>query len=96
MSVGPQCLTFVNQPNPEDGMTRMKHITAALMTTAAIGASAMGAQAANIAVIAGSIEDGFFNLIKKGVDDATSWSRPTAARSTTCAFRTTTTSAPTS
>ena len=52
-------------------MTRMKHITAALMTTAAIGASAMGAQAANIAVIAGSIEDGFFNLIKKGVDDAT-------------------------
>ena len=29
------------------------------------------AMAADIAVIAGSIEDGFFNLIKKGVDDAT-------------------------
>ncbi len=30
-----------------------------------------GAYAQDIAVIAGSIEDGFFNLIKKGVDDAT-------------------------
>jgi simple sugar transport system substrate-binding protein len=29
------------------------------------------AMAANIAVIAGSEQDGFFNLIKKGVDDAT-------------------------
>ena len=37
--------------------------TAALMSTTAM--------AADIAVIAGSIEDGFFNLIKKGVDDAT-------------------------
>lgn len=37
--------------------------TAALMST--------GAYAQDIAVIAGSIEDGFFNLIKKGVDDAT-------------------------
>lgn len=37
--------------------------TVALMSTSAM--------AANIAVIAGSIEDGFFNLIKKGVDDAT-------------------------
>ena len=37
--------------------------TSALMAT--------GAYAQDIAVIAGSIEDGFFNLIKKGVDDAT-------------------------
>ncbi len=37
--------------------------TVVLMSTSAM--------AANIAVIAGSIEDGFFNLIKKGVDDAT-------------------------
>ena len=49
-------------------MTRMKRTTAALLTTAAIVASTVGAQAADIAVIAGSIEDGFFNLIKKGVD----------------------------
>ncbi|MGB0659090.1 MAG: substrate-binding domain-containing protein [Mangrovicoccus sp.] len=37
--------------------------TAAMMSTSAF--------AVDIAVIAGSIEDGFFNLIKKGVDDAT-------------------------
>ena len=46
-----------------------------LLATATIGAVlAMGAgvaQAANIAVIAGSIEDAFMNKIKKGVDDAT-------------------------
>ena len=41
---------------------------AATTTAAMISTSAM---AADIAVIAGSIEDGFFNLIKKGVDDAT-------------------------
>lgn len=42
------------------------------MTMASVMAIGMGtASAANIAVIAGSIEDGFFNLIKKGVDDAT-------------------------
>ena len=43
-------------------------------TFAAASAAAMlstSAMAADIAVIAGSIEDGFFNLIKKGVDDAT-------------------------
>lgn len=38
-------------------------VAAALMSSSAM--------AADIAVIAGSIEDGFFNLIKKGVDDAT-------------------------
>lgn len=36
-----------------------------------VGLAAGTAMAANIAVIAGSEQDGFFNLIKKGVDDAT-------------------------
>ncbi|MER5173543.1 substrate-binding domain-containing protein [Thioclava sp. GXIMD2076] len=43
----------------------------ALLAASVLALSASGAMAANIAVIAGSIEDGFFNLIKKGVDDAT-------------------------
>lgn len=42
--------------------------TIAAATAAMISTSAM---AADIAVIGGSIEDGFFNLIKKGIDDAT-------------------------
>ena len=42
--------------------------TVAAATAAMISTSAM---AADIAVIGGSIEDGFFNLIKKGIDDAT-------------------------
>lgn len=52
-------------------MTHVKRSTTAFLATAAFVASTMGAQAADIAVIAGSIEDGFFTLIKKGVDDAT-------------------------
>ncbi|MEZ5478667.1 MAG: substrate-binding domain-containing protein [Thiolinea sp.] len=52
-------------------MKPMKKMLATL-TVAAIAAMGAGtANAAKIAVIAGSIEDGFFNLIKKGVDDAT-------------------------
>ncbi|MCA8883439.1 MAG: substrate-binding domain-containing protein [Rhodobacteraceae bacterium] len=43
----------------------------ATVATAVLATSAVPAFAADIAVIAGSIEDGFFNLIKKGVDDAT-------------------------
>ncbi len=39
--------------------------------TAVVACLSAGAYAQDIAVIAGSIEDGFFNLIKKGVDDAT-------------------------
>lgn len=43
-----------------------------LMTgAAALALIATGATAQDIAVIGGSIEDGFWNLIKKGVDDAT-------------------------
>ena len=41
------------------------------IAVAAVTLSAGVAMAANIAVIAGSVQDGFFNLIKKGVDDAT-------------------------
>lgn len=45
------------------GKTVVAATAAVMMSTSAM--------AADIAVIAGSIEDGFFNLIKKGVDDAT-------------------------
>ncbi len=45
------------------GKTIVAATVAVMMSTSAM--------AQNIAVIAGSIEDGFFNLIKKGVDDAT-------------------------
>ena len=48
-------------------MTFTKTIASA--ATAAVMAS--GAMAQDIAVIGGSIEDGFWNLIKKGIDDAT-------------------------
>lgn len=41
------------------------------LAVAAASFAAVSAMAANIAVIAGSEQDGFFNLIKKGVDDAT-------------------------
>ena len=47
---------------------KLTNAIAAATTAAMISTSAT---AADIAVIAGSIEDGFFNLIKKGVDDAT-------------------------
>lgn len=53
----------------------MKLFTNLLKSTAVAAvfmtASVATAPAADIAVIAGSIEDGFFNLVKKGVDDAT-------------------------
>ncbi len=51
-------------------MKTFKKIAIAAAITAATLASG-AAMAANIAVIAGSEQDGFFNLIKKGVDDAT-------------------------
>ena len=55
-----------------DGLTeeeidmRLTKLITAAATVAMMSTSAM---AADIAVIAGSVEDGFFNLIKKGVDD---------------------------
>lgn len=49
----------------------MKKFLSALATSVALTFAAAPAMAADIAVIAGSEADGFFNLIKKGVDDAT-------------------------
>ena len=49
----------------------MKKLLTILATTTVLALGATAANAADIAVIAGSVEDGFFNLIKKGVDDAT-------------------------
>ncbi len=49
----------------------MKTMKKLMLATVASVMTTTGAMAADIAVIAGSIEDGFFNLIKKGVDDAT-------------------------
>lgn len=40
-------------------------------TVAAIALTASGAMAQDIAVIVGSAQDGFWNMVKKGVDDAT-------------------------
>ena len=48
----------------------MKKLVTILTATTALALGASTAMAANIAVIAGSEQDGFFNLIKKGVDDA--------------------------
>ncbi|MEZ5535429.1 MAG: substrate-binding domain-containing protein [Thiolinea sp.] len=52
-------------------MKPSKKVLASITMGAVLAMSAGAASAANIAVIAGSIEDGFFNLVKKGVDDAT-------------------------
>jgi simple sugar transport system substrate-binding protein len=48
-----------------------KNLLTALLTSAAIAATAGASVAADIAVIAGSSNDAFFNRVKKGVDDAT-------------------------
>lgn len=47
---------------------KLTKIAAAAATASAL---ATGAMAQDIAVIGGSIQDGFWNLVKKGVDDAT-------------------------
>lgn len=57
-------------PGEETHMKLTKTLKATV-ATAVLATSAAPAFSADIAVIAGSIEDGFFNLIKKGVDDAT-------------------------
>lgn len=49
---------------------KLKTVAKAMVTTAALSIIAGGAGAADIAVIAGSAQDAFFNKIKKGVDDA--------------------------
>lgn len=56
------CVTFLAS-HPSDTKTIAAGITAALM--------ASGAYAQDIAVIVGSAQDGFWNMVKKGVDDAT-------------------------
>lgn len=49
-------------------MKRAKHFLATLLAVTAISS---GAMAANIAVVGGSNDDAFWNIIKKGLDDAT-------------------------
>ncbi len=63
--------------DPSNGRTNLKEeIDVKIIKTLAVAATVAtltwgGAMAQNIAVIGGSIEDGFWNLIKKGIDDAT-------------------------
>lgn len=52
-------------------MKSVKKLATALAATAMIAFSASAALAANIAVVGGSNDDAFWNLIKKGLDDAT-------------------------
>ena len=49
---------------------KIRTLAKVMVTIAALALAAAQAHAANIAVIAGSAEDNFFNTIKKGVDDA--------------------------
>ncbi len=51
-------------------MKKMKMMMGAMLTGAAVAFSAVTASAANIAVVGGSNDDAFWNLIKKGIDDA--------------------------
>jgi simple sugar transport system substrate-binding protein len=51
-------------------MTKMKLMMGVMLTGAALTFSAATATAANIAVVGGSNDDAFWNLIKKGLDDA--------------------------
>ena len=52
-------------------MKSFKTLMTALVTTAAIAIGTPAALSANIAVVGGSNDDAFWNLIKKGLDDAT-------------------------
>jgi simple sugar transport system substrate-binding protein len=52
-------------------MNKMKLMIGVMLTGAALALGAVTAQAANIAVVGGSNDDAFWNLIKKGLDDAT-------------------------
>ena len=51
-------------------MTFLKTLAKVLATTALVSSASM-AMAADIAVIGGSNDDAFWNIIKKGIDDAT-------------------------
>ncbi|NTJ67673.1 substrate-binding domain-containing protein [Agrobacterium rhizogenes] len=50
---------------------KLKTLTKVMLAAAAFALAAGQSHAANIAVIAGSAQDAFFNAVKKGVDDAT-------------------------
>ena len=49
----------------------MKKLLSALAVSAALMTSTSYAEGVDIAVIVGSAQDGFWNMVKKGVDDAT-------------------------
>jgi simple sugar transport system substrate-binding protein len=51
-------------------MTKLKTMLGVMLTGATLAFTAVTASAANIAVIGGSNDDAFWNLIKKGLDDA--------------------------
>ena len=51
-------------------MNKMKHFCAALLATSVLAVGATAALSANIAVVGGKNDDAFWNIIKKGVDDA--------------------------
>lgn len=52
-------------------MKLAKYFTTAVAVTALLASMATTAMAANIAVVGGSNDDAFWNIIKKGLDDAT-------------------------
>lgn len=54
----------------EEEMGRLKHFCAALLATTVLAFAAGSVSAANIAVVGGKNDDAFWNIIKKGVDDA--------------------------
>lgn len=50
---------------------KFSNLAKALATSALVAGMGMAAQAADIAVVGGSNDDAFWNIIKKGIDDAT-------------------------
>src|SRR6185503_20425423 len=54
----------------EHGRKTMKKMKQLMVTAAILAMSATASLAANIAVVGGSNDDAFWNLIKKGLDDA--------------------------
>ena len=50
---------------------KLSNLTKALATTALVAFAGTASMAADIAVVGGSNDDAFWNIIKKGIDDAT-------------------------
>jgi simple sugar transport system substrate-binding protein len=63
----------------------MKTFARVLATTALVSAGS-AAMAAEIAVIGGSNDDAFWNIIKKGIDDATPAVEANGGRSPICGW----------